>query len=135
MCVFGSICLLNGENISNSLNYSSKTILKGHKAHSLELHQKCSNFSLSLFCCWVSGMVDASNLCLCGSHFFKEQNSLSNLSYSPNLCFNNGQSSVIKSASKMIYLSAIFVAKKGQYSPICVTTSFFATNGKIPIKL
>ncbi len=44
ICVFGSICLLNGGNTSNSLNYFSKTVLIGHKAHSLEVHQKCSNF-------------------------------------------------------------------------------------------
>jgi hypothetical protein len=48
ICVFGSICLLNGENNSNSLNYFSKIILKRHNDNSLEVHEKWSIFQVTL---------------------------------------------------------------------------------------
>ena len=65
-----------------------------------------------------------------GVIFYKQLNALWNLSYCPNLSCNKGQSLVIRSASKMIHLSGIFVVRKGKYNPICVLGSFFATNGK-----
>ncbi len=48
ICVFGSICLLNGGNTSNSLNYFSKIILKRHNNNSLEVHEKWSIFQVTL---------------------------------------------------------------------------------------
>ena len=48
---------------------SPKQCWKGTKL----IHWNCikNDPSSGLFCCWVLGMVDASNLCLWGSHFFQ----------------------------------------------------------------
>jgi hypothetical protein len=101
------------------------------------IHWKCmkNDPSSRLLCCWVLGMVDASNRCSGDCHFFTNSKIPLAISYCPNLSCNKGQSSVIINASKMIHLSDIFVVGKSQYSTIYVSGSFFSANGKMSTKL